>query len=85
MPRRTINNESGKLFVDRGTRSTAICMKIEMTAIFAIVPKPGRSFNGHHKSKTVKPMTKVHSPIDRGVWCDSPWAKTDHGAFPICD
>jgi hypothetical protein len=51
--------------------------------MFEIVPNPGFSLRGIHKSKTNVLIAKVDQPIVISSLPETPCANTDHGAFPM--
>jgi hypothetical protein len=54
-----------------------------MITILAIVPKPGFSRNGIHKSNTTVLIVKVEKPREMSNLFETPSARTVHGAFPV--
>jgi hypothetical protein len=60
-------------------------MNTAITAMFASVPNPGRSFRGIQSSRTAMLVIAVASPTDNGVRKERPCAKTDQGELPIVD
>jgi hypothetical protein len=56
-----------------------------MKRIFIKVPKPGFSRSGHHNKRTSALIPNVARPIGIPVCALIPCAKTDQGAFPICE
>jgi hypothetical protein len=48
-----------------------------------MVPKPGFSRSGIHKSKTTVLIAKVEKPKEISNLFETPSARTVHGAFPV--
>ena len=67
-----------------GSRFTVNWMKVAITTILATVPNPGFSRNGIQIRRTMVLMKNVHQPNATFVRKLNPWAKTLHGAFPMC-
>ena len=61
------NSRRSQSALGEGITCTPICSAPAMMTALAIVPNPGLSRRGIHKSKTMTLRTNVASPIDIGV------------------
>ena len=68
-----------------GSTVTITCRARAMTTALLMVPRPGRSRRGIHRSSTTTLIRKVARPIEIGRRELRPWARTVQGAFPSVD